>query len=226
MELRPTIPGSDPRLRGLQPGTLWPTIRQMNLANKLTVSRLALTVLLVLLLLWRVPGGDTAALGLFLAAAVTDFLDGRIARERGQITNFGILMDPLVDKVLVCAVFIALVERGRLDAGVPVQVHAWMAIVVVARELAITGLRLLAASRQLVLAAERYGKHKTTSQMVAVVALLTLQALQEWPMALAGLLRPWVPLVALVALWLAVVLTLWSGALYLWRNRELYLRQA
>ncbi|MCS7090146.1 MAG: CDP-diacylglycerol--glycerol-3-phosphate 3-phosphatidyltransferase [Verrucomicrobiota bacterium] len=198
----------------------------MNLANKLTVSRLGLTVLLVLILLWRVPGGDTAALALFVAAAVTDFFDGRIARGRGQITNFGILMDPLVDKVLVCAVFIALVERGRLDDKLPVQVHAWMAIVVVARELAITGLRLLAASRQLVLAAERYGKHKTTSQMVAVVALLTLQATHEWPSPLASAFQPWTPTVALVALWTAVLLTLWSGALYLWRNRDLYLHQA
>jgi CDP-diacylglycerol--glycerol-3-phosphate 3-phosphatidyltransferase len=130
-----------------------------------------------------------------------------------------------VDKVLVCAVFIALVERGRLDEQWPVQVHAWMAIVVVVRELAITGLRLLAASRQLVLAAERYGKHKTSSQMVAVVALLLLLAMREWPGGLAGWFRPWLPVVAWGLLWVAVVLTLWSGALYLWRNRQLYLEQ-
>ncbi|NGO39732.1 CDP-diacylglycerol--glycerol-3-phosphate 3-phosphatidyltransferase [Limisphaera ngatamarikiensis] len=197
----------------------------MNLANRLTASRLALTVLLVVLLLGRPPFGDTAALVLFIAAAVTDFFDGRIARDRGQITAFGVLMDPLVDKVLVCAVFIALVERGRLDTQWPVQVHAWMAIVVVVRELAITGLRLLAASRQLVLAAERYGKHKTSSQMVAVVALLLLLATREWPEGLAGLFRPWLPVVAWGLLWVAVVLTLWSGALYLWRNRQLYLEQ-
>jgi len=195
----------------------------MNLANKLTVSRLGLTVLLVLLLVLRLPYADTAALALFIAAAVTDFFDGRIARDRGEITPFGVLMDPLVDKVLVCAVFIALIERGRLDPHWPVQVHAWMAIVVVVRELAITGLRLLAASRQLVLAAERYGKHKTTSQMIAVVALLTLLAVREWPESLSAWFLPWVPLVALVMLWLAVVLTLWSGAIYLWRNRSLYL---
>ncbi|MGA4645216.1 CDP-diacylglycerol--glycerol-3-phosphate 3-phosphatidyltransferase [Limisphaera sp. 4302-co] len=195
----------------------------MNLANKLTVSRLGLTVLLVLLLVLRLPYADTAALALFIAAAVTDFFDGRVARDRGQITPFGVLMDPLVDKVLVCAVFIALIERGRLDAHWPVQVHAWMAIVVVVRELAITGLRLLAASRQLVLAAERYGKHKTTSQMIAVVALLTLLAVQEWPESLSAWFLPWVPVAALVMLWLAVVLTLWSGAIYLWRNRSLYL---
>lgn len=197
----------------------------MNLPNKLTVSRLGMTVLLVLLLQWPLPLRDTAALLLFATAALTDFFDGRIARGRGQITNFGILMDPLVDKVLVCSVFIVMVERGRLDPQVPVQVHAWMAIVVVARELAITGLRLLAAAKNLVLAAERYGKHKTTSQMLALGALLTLQAAREWPVAVATWFQPWLPLLALCAVWTAVLLTLWSGGLYLWRNRKLYLTE-
>jgi len=184
-----------------------------------------LTVSRVLLLQSPLPLRDTAALLLFATAALTDFFDGRIARERGQITNFGILMDPLVDKVLVCSVFIVMVERGRLDPQVPVQVHAWMAIVVVARELAITGLRLLAAAKNLVLAAERYGKHKTTSQMLALGALLTLQAAREWPVAVATWFQPWLPLLALCAVWTAVLLTLWSGGLYLWRNRKLYLTE-
>jgi len=197
----------------------------MNLPNKLTVSRLGMTVLLVLLLLCPVPLNHTAALILFTAAALTDFFDGRIARERGQVTNFGILMDPLVDKVLVCSVFIVLVERGRLDPQVPVQIHAWMALVVVARELAITGLRLLAVSKNLVLAAERYGKHKTSSQMIALATLLTLQAVKEWPEPVARWFAPWLPVLALVTVWAAVFLTLWSGALYLWRNRALYLAE-
>jgi len=198
----------------------------MNLPNQLTASRFLLTTLFVAALLWRSPVNDTVALALFLAAGLTDFLDGRIARARGQITNFGVLMDPLADKILTCSAFIALVERGRLAGGTEVVVHAWMVIIIVARELAITGLRLLAATRNVVLAAEGYGKHKTASQMVAITALLLLDAHGEWPAALQTLLRPWLPAFARWALWVTVALTLLSGALYLWRNRDLYLRQA
>ena len=105
-----------------------------------------------------------------------------------------------------------------------VKVHAWMVIIIVSRELAITGLRLLAATKQLVLAAERYGKHKTISQITAIIALLMLDACPEWgPWARAALI-PWLPWFARVALWITVLLTFTSGALYLWRNRELYLR--
>lgn len=196
----------------------------MNLPNKLTVSRLLLTGLLLAALLLQPPGGNTAALVLFVAASLTDFYDGRIARARKLITNFGILLDPLADKVLVCATFIALMERGLLHTSPDIAVRAWMVIVVVARELAITGLRLLAAGQQVVLAAERYGKHKTISQMVALTALLVLQARLEWPAALQAVLSPWLPWVAWGALWLAVLLTLSSGGLYLWRNRALFLR--
>ena len=125
----------------------------MNLPNKLTVSRFILTVAFLSVMFSRVPFHETIALALFLAAGVSDFLDGALARRRKLITNFGILMDPLADKIMVCTAFIAFVGLGWLPA--------WMAVVVVARELAITGLRLLAASKSVVLAAERYGKHKT-----------------------------------------------------------------
>jgi len=198
----------------------------MNLPNKLTVSRFLLTALLLLTMLWRVPGGDTAALLFFVAASLTDYFDGRIARSRKLITNFGILMDPLADKVLVCAAFIALVERGQMQPAPDVVVRAWMVIVIVTRELAITGLRLLAASRNVVLAAERYGKHKTISQIVALIALLVLEAHREWPEFLQIVFRFWLPWFAWAALWVAVVLTLTSGVLYLWRNRELYLKDS
>lgn len=198
----------------------------MNLPNKLTVSRFVLTALFVAALMSRSPVNDTAALALFLAASLTDFLDGRLARARGLITNFGVLMDPLADKILTCSAFIALVERGQLFAGTEVKVQAWMAIVIVARELAITGLRLLAAARNLVLAAEGYGKHKTVSQMVAITALLVLDAHVEWPAVLRAGLRPWLPWFAWLALWLTVALTLTSGVLYLWRNRALYLQHS
>src|SRR5689334_10405273 len=98
-----------------------------------------------------------------------------------------------------------------------------MAVIVVARELAITGLRLLAASKNVVLAAERYGKHKTISQIIALIALLLMEAYAEWPVGMQDVLTPWVPAFAQVALWITVLLTATSGILYLARNRELYL---
>jgi len=207
----------------------------MNLPNRLTVSRFVLTGAFLWAMFSRSPVNDTLALVFFGAAAVTDFLDGEIARRRRLITSFGTLMDPLADKVMTCSAFIALVERhmvtpppqvfavGALEFSA--KVHAWMVVIIVTRELAITGLRLLAASKQVVLAAERYGKHKTISQMVAILALLVMDASAEWWTWLRDFFAPWVPTFAMVALWLTVVLTFTSGVLYLWRNREIYLRE-
>ena len=182
----------------------------------------------------RSPANDTLALVFFCAAGITDFLDGRIARSRNLITNFGVLMDPLADKILTCSAFIALVERHMQnipDAVITLgnlalrpKVEAWMVVIIVARELAITGLRLLAASKSVVLAAERYGKHKTISQIVAIIALLVLEAYAEWWPWLQGLFEPWAPTFTMLALWLTVILTATSGLLYLWRNRRIYLQ--
>jgi len=206
----------------------------MNLPNKLTVSRFALTAAFLWAMFSRSPVNDTLALVFFCLAGITDYLDGQLARRRNLITNFGILMDPLADKIMTCSAFIALVERHVLTPP-PVlhlgslsyspKVHAWMVVIIVARELAITGLRLLAASRHVVLAAERYGKHKTISQIVAIIALLVMDASVEWWPGLKAALLPWGPWFALLALWLTVLLTTTSGGLYLWRNRELYLRE-
>lgn len=197
----------------------------MNLPNKLTVSRFALTVVFLWALFWpwEIPFRNTLALVLFSVASFTDFLDGRIARSRNLITNFGKLMDPLADKVLTCSAFVAFVESTHLHPGAPVKVAAWMVIVIVARELAITGLRLLAASKNIVLAAERYGKHKTISQIVAIISLLVVDALNEWPAGLQNLFHGWSGSFTTIALWITVVLTAASGLIYLWRNREIYL---
>lgn len=193
----------------------------MNLPNKLTASRFALTVAFLIVIFSQVRFHETIALVLFCAAGITDFLDGEIARRRQLITNFGILMDPLADKILVCSAFIAFVGVNWLAA--------WMAVIVVARELAITGLRMLAASKNVVLAAEGYGKHKTISQITAIIAILILHAYGDWG-AVGRLLfgwhigaQPWVVWFSEIAKWLAVVLTFTSGWLYLWRNRALYL---
>src|SRR5437867_9776776 len=193
----------------------------MNLPNKLTISRFILTVAFLVVMFSRVPFHETIALALFVAGGITDFLDGQIARRRNLITNFGILMDPLADKIMVCSAFIAFVGLKWIPA--------WMVVIIVARELAITGLRLLAASRNVVLAAEGYGKHKTISQITAIIAVLVLMSYREWGgvgHALFGLSifgKPWVAWFAPVAIWLSVVLTFTSGCLYLWRNRRLYL---
>jgi CDP-diacylglycerol---glycerol-3-phosphate 3-phosphatidyltransferase len=196
----------------------------MNLPNKLTCARFGLTVLFVWALFTPVlPWHNTLALLLFNIAGFTDFLDGRIARSRNLITNFGILMDSLADKILTCSAFIAFVESTHVNPHALVTVSAWMVIVIVAREFAITGMRLLAASKNIVLAAENFGKHKTVSQIAAINALLLLDACQEWPVASEKFIHKWLPPFAEFMLWLTVILTATSGALYLWRNRSLYL---
>ena len=195
----------------------------MNLPNKLTLSRFVLTVAFLIVMFSRMPFHETIALVLFVAAGISDFLDGQIARRRKLITNFGILMDPLADKIMVCSAFIAFIE---LD-----WIRAWMVVIVVARELAITGLRLLAASKNVVLAAEGYGKHKTVSQIVAIISILVLHSYKQWgPIgnAIFGFHLidsvPWVAWFTEASKWVAVVLTFISGGLYLWRNRALYLQ--
>ena len=196
----------------------------MNLPNKLTTSRFGLAALFLVALFVGFPCHETVALALFTAAAVTDALDGRIARSRRLVTSFGILMDPLADKILTCSALIAFVEMGRIAA--------WMVVVIVARELAITGLRLLAASRSVVLAAEGFGKHKTVSQMVAIVAILVSMSHPQWGalgrltfgLPIAG--KPWIDWLVPAASWVAVALTILSGVIYLWRNRRVYLEGA
>src|SRR5256886_9819063 len=187
----------------------------MNLPNKLTLSRFFLTVAFLIVMFSQIHFHETIALFLFVAGGISDFLDGKIARRNKLITNFGILMDPLADKIMVCSAFIAFVGLK--------WVPAWMAVIVVARELAITGLRLLAASKNVVLAAEGYGKHKTVSQIAAIIALLVADSYDEWGHWAEVVLKPWMPTLAQFSLWVTVLLTFTSGALYLWRNRRLYL---
>jgi CDP-diacylglycerol---glycerol-3-phosphate 3-phosphatidyltransferase len=195
----------------------------MNLPNKLTFSRFVLTVAFLAVMFSKVTFHETIALVLFIAGGITDLLDGLIARRRNLITNFGILMDPLADKIMVCSAFIAFVGLEWIPA--------WMVVIVVARELAITGLRLLAASKTVVLAAEGYGKHKTISQIVAIISLLVRHSYDQWGAAGRAIFgwhltagTPWVNLFTEVSVWVAVVLTFISGWLYLWKNRAIYLQ--
>jgi CDP-diacylglycerol--glycerol-3-phosphate 3-phosphatidyltransferase len=187
----------------------------MNLPNKLTVARLVLTLVFLGFFFAPFPYNDSFALFVFASASLTDYFDGKIARRDNLITNFGILMDPLADKILICSAFIAFVGRGLMPA--------WMVIIIVVRELAITGLRLLAATKQLVIAAEKYGKHKTISQIVATISVLVWVSYPEWGGWAHTILDWWVPYFTKFSEWVSVILTGTSGAIYLWRNRDLYM---
>ncbi|MBA2623149.1 MAG: CDP-diacylglycerol--glycerol-3-phosphate 3-phosphatidyltransferase [Chthoniobacterales bacterium] len=187
----------------------------MNWANRLTLSRLGLTILFVIALNSQWPFGRTLALILFIIAGITDFFDGEIARRYRFVTNFGKLMDPLVDKIMIAAAFISLVPLTA--------VPAWAATIVVARDFLITGLRLMASSKGQVLPAESLGKHKTSWQIVTVLFFLFLLAAQELRYAdgqSTWWLRAWNEGGAAL-IWITVALTLYSGLGYAWRHRAL-----
>ncbi|REJ79875.1 MAG: CDP-diacylglycerol--glycerol-3-phosphate 3-phosphatidyltransferase [Acidobacteria bacterium] len=169
-----------------------------NLPNLLTLSRILLVPILVVVLLTEIEGREVIGLVLFLTAALTDFLDGFIARRRRQITRIGKLLDPAADKILTSAAFISLVGLGLAPA--------WTVVVIVAREFAVSTLRSLAASQNQVLAAGLSGKLKTTSQIVAISLLIISDRL--------GALQPIAP----IALWIAVALTIYSGIEYFVRH--------
>jgi CDP-diacylglycerol--glycerol-3-phosphate 3-phosphatidyltransferase len=169
----------------------------LNLPNALTLLRIFLVPILVALLLTRTEGGFVLGTAVFGLAVLTDYLDGYFARRRNQVTRFGMLLDPLADKLLTAAAFISLVE---MDA-----VPAWMVVIIVGREFAVTGLRNIAAGRGVLIAASGLGKGKMVSQVVAIFLLLLAT---RFP-----ILR--VP--ALVALWVVVGLALVSAADYFWR---------
>jgi CDP-diacylglycerol---glycerol-3-phosphate 3-phosphatidyltransferase len=138
----------------------------LNLPNTLTLLRILLVPVVVVALLDETPNGDAIAAGVFALAALTDGLDGWIARNRGEITTFGKLMDPLADKLLVTAALVSLVSLGRLEA--------WVAMVIIAREFAVTGLRAVAAERGVVIQASWLGKVKTILQIAAIIALIAV----------------------------------------------------
>ena len=138
----------------------------MNLPNRITLMRVIMVpVFAVLMLLCpRFPYLKWAALAVFIIASLTDLVDGKLARSRGEITNFGKFMDPLADKLLVCTALICLLALGRIDA--------WPVILIVAREFIISGIRLIAAEQGIVLAASKIAKMKTTVQMIMIGFLI------------------------------------------------------
>ncbi len=178
-------------------------MRRLNLANKLTLVRIFLVPVFVLVASTQIPYGDLFAAVIFIAAAATDGLDGYVARTRKEITVLGKFMDPLADKLLISAALIALVDMGRISS--------WVAIIIISREFAVTGLRTIAAAEGVVVAASHLGKLKTITQIVAITALL----LEDF-----YYIRVWIPfdlfhIFANVMLYIAVFFTVYSGIDYL-----------
>ncbi|MGI8462373.1 MAG: CDP-diacylglycerol--glycerol-3-phosphate 3-phosphatidyltransferase [Solirubrobacterales bacterium] len=169
----------------------------LNVPNGLTVLRILAVPVLVVALLDETPNGDTFAAIVFALAALTDGLDGYIARRRQEVTTFGKLMDPLADKLLIVAALVSLVSLNRL-AG-------WVAMVIIARELAVTGLRAVAVERGVVISASWIGKLKTLLQVIAIFALILLDPVPAW---------------ADVLLYVAVAVTVISGADYFFGMRK------
>lgn len=167
----------------------------MNLANKITISRILLVPVFLFFVSIDIPYGSYISTAIFIISALTDSLDGYIARSRNQITNFGKFMDPLADKLLVTAALVALVEKGITSTG--------LVMIIIAREFAITGFRTLAASDGIVIAASKWGKAKTVTQIIAIVA------------ALLGL--PYNQ----ILMWAAVIITLISGIDYILKNKKI-----
>lgn len=221
----------------------------MNLPNKLTTSRFLITAAFVVVLLIDWKWSTTTACLLFFIGGLTDIADGIIARRRNLKTDFGVLMDPLADKVMVCAGFIVLVGMSaktnpHIDLlpaiqGIPrwlqvpgqdFLIPAWMVILIVARELAITGLRLLAANKNIVLPADKFGKSKTNTQVIAVISILVCISHHNWGGWAAEVFNPtiagisWSIWFTQFITWAAVLLTVLSGFNYLWRNRDIYLK--
>jgi CDP-diacylglycerol--glycerol-3-phosphate 3-phosphatidyltransferase len=190
----------------------------MNLPNRLTVIRILLTLVLIILLSAGFPYSYTVSLFIFIAASMTDYYDGKIARQRKIITTFGRFWDPLADKILVCSVFVFFASLE----GIPVK--PWMAILIISREFLVTGLRLIAASDNVVISADSYGKAKTTFQIMTIIMVLTHLSLQEVAAAqtVIGRIRftDFATLTAHMFTWATVFLTLWSGVVVVWRNRK------
>ncbi|TNJ66177.1 CDP-diacylglycerol--glycerol-3-phosphate 3-phosphatidyltransferase [Paenibacillus hemerocallicola] len=184
----------------------------MNLANRITLARIFLVPIIMFFLLvkldlppirieqFSITYNQIIAVLIFIIAASTDSLDGYIARKHKLITNLGKLLDPLADKLLVTAVLVSLVDMGKLDA--------WIAVVIISREFAVTGLRSICAAEGIVIAASKLGKWKTAAQITAIIALL----INNFPFAFLD-----IPF-DLIMSWIAAIITIYSGIDYFAKN--------
>ena len=170
------------------------------LPNQLTIARICMIPLFVVLLLWmKKPAGNILAMIVFILASLTDAADGYIARRYNYITTFGKFMDPLADKLLVCSAMICLVDLGRIES--------WIVIIIIAREFIISGFRLIAVEKGVVIAANYWGKFKTVFQMLMVILMVG---------NFGGVFN----VVAQIFKWIALALTVISLVTYLIQNRQ------
>lgn len=174
----------------------------MNLPNKLTMIRMISVPFFIVAF---IMGIYPVALVIFIAASITDYFDGKIAREQNLVTNFGKIMDPLADKILVYSALCLFIETGTIKA--------WMLIIILAREFIVAGMRTVAASEGRVLAAGMSGKIKTVLQMIAVIVMMAGLWLSEQTMIMA---------VGYYIFIASLIMTVYSGAEYVYRNRDVF----
>lgn len=187
----------------------------MNIPNRITLLRIVLTFVFMFFLFCQGLWAKVLSLLIFTFAALSDLYDGWLANKRNMVTDFGKLMDPIADKILVLAAFAAFVQMQLIEA--------WMFVIIISREILITSLRLFALNKGKVLAATKVGKHKTASQMVVIFAILGFIVLKEvmlrfftWNPYWERLFRSGIYTLMV----LTVGLTLYSGVSYLWNNRK------
>jgi len=188
----------------------------MNLPNKLTISRIVLAFIFVFFISQEGLAPIIIAAFVFGLASFTDFYDGYLAKKYHLVSDFGVLMDPIADKILILAAFLAFVRMQVVDD--------WMVMLILGREIVVTGLRLFALGKRKVLAAEKAGKHKTISQIVAIFTILgflifkeLLSVFSQWSVAIEVWWRSGIDILMLIT----VALTMISGISYLWKNRQL-----
>jgi len=188
----------------------------MNIANRITLLRILLTFVFMFFFFCQGLWAKVISLFIFTFAALSDLYDGWLANKKNMVTDFGKLMDPIADKILVLAAFAVFVQMQLIEA--------WMFMIIISREILITSLRLFALNKGKVLAATKVGKHKTISQMVVIFAILGFIVLKEvmlrfftWNPYWERLFRTGI----YISMLITVCLTLYSGVSYLWENRKL-----
>ena len=187
----------------------------MNIANKLTITRIILTFIFMFFLFCRGVFAKSAALLIFSLAALSDFFDGRIAKKKNIVSDFGKFMDPVADKILTLAAFAAFVQMHLIQA--------WMLVIIIAREFVVTSLRLFALNKGRVLVAARSGKHKTAFQMSVIFLILGFVLLKELMLQYFTWNPDWEVFFNRgihFLMWIVIGLTLYSGISYLWENRK------
>lgn len=196
----------------------------MNLPNKLTIGRIALVPLFISAILIDFPLNHIVALIIFAIASVTDMFDGKIARKRNLVTDFGKFADPLADKILVLAALLCFVQNGYCDCVA--------VIIVLFREFTVTSVRLVAASKGKVVAANIWGKIKTVSQMIAIIAILFMQFILDLPdigitfsSEFYGILNFVFAITGEILIWISALLAVISGIIYIMQNKHFILEK-